>query len=352
MERLKKALIKPSCTVKHALQQMDSMGEKTLLIVNDHNRLLGTVTDGDIRRWILKGRNLRESISEVMNCEPLSLKKDFDLELAKKLMIKQEVGCLPVLDEDKTVISAVWWVDLFENKPKRLKALKLPVVIMAGGEGSRLAPFTKILPKPLMPIGETPIIELIINRFLDYGCKDFYLSVNYKSNIIKAYFSDFEPQYKITFVQESKPLGTAGSLHLLENRIKKTFFLSNCDIFIEADYADVLKFHKQRKNKITLVSSMKNFTIPYGVCEIEDGGVLRSIREKPEYDLLVNTGMYVLEPAVLKDIPKNQFYNITDVINDYLEKEEKIGVYPISEKSWFDIGQLEPLQEMLKRFGA
>ena len=352
MERLKKVLIKPNCTIRHALQQMDAMGEKTLLIVDEHNRLLGTVTDGDIRRWILKGKNLRENISDVMNCEPLSLKRDFDLELAKKLMIKQEVGCLPVLDEDKTVISAVWWVDLFENKPKRLKALKLPVVIMAGGEGVRLEPFTKILPKPLMPIGETPIIELIINRFLGYGCKDFYLSVNYKSNIIKAYFKDLEPEYRITYIQESKPLGTAGSLHLLEGRIQKTFFLSNCDILIDADYADILKFHKQRKNKITLVTSMKNFTIPYGVCEIKNGGVLRSISEKPEYDLLVNTGMYVLEPAVLKDIPKNQFYNITDVINDYLEKEEKIGVYPISEKSWFDIGQFESLQEMLKKFGA
>jgi len=349
MERLRKALIKPSCTIKHALQQMDAMGEKTLLIVDEHNRLLGTVTDGDIRRWILKGKNLRENISDVMNCKPLSLKRDFDLELAKKLMIKQGVDCLPVVDEDKTIISAVWWVDLFENKPKRLMALKLPVVIMAGGEGSRLVPFTKILPKALMPIGETPIIELIINRFLGYGCKDFYLSVNYKSNIIKAYFKDLEPEYRITYIQESKPLGTAGSLHLLEGRIQKTFFLSNCDILIDADYADILKFHKQRKNKITLVSSMKNFTIPYGVCEIENGGILRNIWEKPEYDFLVNTGMYVLEAEVLNDIPKNQFYNITDLIADYLKKEQNVAVYPVSEKSWLDMGQMYELQNTVSQ---
>jgi dTDP-glucose pyrophosphorylase len=347
MERLKKVLIKPNCTIRHALQQMDAMGEKTLLIVDEHNRLLGAVTDGDIRRWILKGKNLRGNISEVMNCEPLNLNRDFDLELAKKVMIKEEVGCLPVVDENKTVISAVWWVDLFENKPKKRKALRLPVVIMAGGEGMRLEPFTKILPKPLMPIGDKPIIELIIDKFLDYACKDFYLSVNYKSNLIKAYFKDLEPDYQITYIQEGKPLGTAGSLHLLEGRIEKTFFLSNCDILIEADYADILKFHKQKKNKITLVSSMKNFTIPYGVCEIENGGILLNIREKPEYDFLVNTGMYVLEPEVLNDIPENKFYNITDLMEDYLKKEEKIAVYPVSEKSWLDMGQMCELQNMV-----
>jgi NDP-sugar pyrophosphorylase family protein len=214
----------------------------------------------------------------------------------------------------------------------------------------RLNPFTKILPKPLMPIGEKPIIEIIINRFFDYGCKDFYLSLNYKSNIIKAYFSDFEHEYKINYILENKPLGTAGSLHLLKNMIKKTFFVSNCDILIEADYADILKFHYQRKNKITLVSSMKNFTIPYGVCEIQNGGILKNIREKPEYDFLVNTGMYVVEAAVLADIPKNQFYNITELINDYLKKGEKVGVYPVSEKSWIDMGQFEALQETLKKF--
>lgn len=352
MKRLKKVLIKHSCTIKHALKQMDAMGEKTLLVVDDLNRLLGTVTDGDIRGWILNSKSLAKSVSAVMNRSPHALKSGYSLQEANALMLENEIECLPVLDDGKKIISAVWWTELFKNEQKIVKILKLPVVIMAGGEGSRLAPFTKILPKPLMPIGEKPIIELIINRFVVYGCKDFYLSLNYKSNIVKAYFRDFKPKYKISYIQENKPLGTAGSLHFLEGRIHKTFFLSNCDIFIEADYADILKFHNQGKNKITIVSSMKNFMIPYGVCEIKNGGVLGSLREKPEYDFQVNTGMYVLDPTVLKDIPKNRFYNMTDLINDYLEKEEKIGVYPISEKSWFDVGQFDALQEMLKKFGV
>lgn len=243
------------------------------------------------------------------------------------------------------------WIDIFKNKPKESKRLNLPVVIMAGGEGTRLTPFTKVFPKPLMPIGEKPVIELIINKFADYGCDDFYLSLNYKAGMIKAYFNDFTPKYKISYIQEDKPLGTAGSLHFLKNMIHKTFFLSNCDVLIEADYADMLEFHRKNDNKITLVGSMKNFTIAYGVCEIRNGGSLRSIREKPDYDFLVNTGMYVLDAAVLNDIPENIFFNMTDLINVYLTQGEKIGVYPVPEKSWVDIGQCDLLQEMLKKMG-
>ena len=203
-----------------------------------------------------------------------------------------------------------------------------------------------------MPIGEKPIIELIIDKFAEYGCKEFYLSVNYKANLIKAYFSDLEHNYRVNYIQEVKPLGTAGSLHLLKDKIKDTFYVSNCDILIEADYAGILKFHKDNKNKITLVSSMKHHTIPYGVIEISNDGILKGIKEKPEYDFLANTGMYVLESETLRDIPKNKFYHITDLINDYMKKGEKIGVYPISEKSWLDMGQWEELQNMLKKFGV
>ncbi len=350
MERLKRVLIGPAYTIKQALKQMDAMGEKTLLVVDEQGILLGTLTDGDVRRWMLKGKSLTKHLSYAMNPKPIRLKQDFDKETVKQLMVEKQLECLPVVDENKKVISAVWWVDFFGKAVKNTKQLKVPVVIMAGGEGSRLAPFTKILPKPLMPIGDKPIIEIIIGRFMDCGCNDFYLSVNYKSNIIKAYFSDFDHPYKISYIEEKHPLGTAGSLHFLKKKIRKTFFLSNCDILIEADYADILKFHQENKNKITLVSSMKHFVIPYGVCEIENGGTLKSIQEKPEHDFFVNTGMYVMDKAVLEDIPQGRLYHMTDLIGDYLSRGEKIGVYPISEKSWLDMGQIEVLQEMLKRF--
>jgi len=350
MERLAKTLIKPGSTVKQALKQMDDMGEKTLIVVDDQNRLLGMVSDGDIRRWILRGKSLGANIASIMNRHPLTLKEGFTEEEAKRLMLEYQIQYLPVIDKNSKVIASIWWGDFFEDKLKITGSLRLPVVVMAGGEGVRLHPFTKILPKPLMPVGDKPIIEVIIDRFSEYGCSDFFLSLNYKSNLIKAYFSDFEHDYKINYILENKPLGTAGSLHLLRNRIKKTFFVSNCDVLIEADYGDILKFHNERKNKITLVSSMKNFKIPYGVCEIQNGGTLRNIQEKPEYDFLVNTGMYVLEPSVFQDIPRGRVYHMTDLINDYLKKDENVGVYPVSEKAWLDMGQFEALQETLKKF--
>ncbi|MBF0386253.1 MAG: nucleotidyltransferase family protein [Candidatus Omnitrophica bacterium] len=350
MERLKKILIHPDSTIKQALKQMDAMGEKTLITVDANNYILGTTTDGDIRRWVLKGKGINEGLAKVMNSQPLTLVEGYNKETAKKIMLRKQIECLPVVDKVGRVTGCLWWMDLFETKAKIKNDVRLPVVIMAGGEGSRLHPFTKILPKPLMPIGDKPIIEVIVDRFFEHGCQDFYLSLNYKSNLIKAYFSDFEHLYNINYILESKPLGTAGSLHLLRDKIKTTFFVSNCDILIEADYADMLKFHRSNKNKITMVSSMKNFTIPYGVCEIHNGGTLKSIQEKPEHDFLVNTGMYILEPGVLKDIPADRFYHITDLINDYLKKGEQVGVYPVSEKAWLDIGQFEELQETLKKF--
>jgi dTDP-glucose pyrophosphorylase len=350
VERLKKILIHPGSTIKQALKQMDAMGEKTLITVDADQRILGTTTDGDIRRWMLRGKGINEPLTRVINGSPLTLEEGFDKEAAKKVMLRQQIECLPVIDRERKVIGCLWWTDLFETKAKVRRAVKLPVVIMAGGEGVRLHPFTKILPKPLMPIGDKPIIEIIVDRFYEHGCHDFFLSLNYKANLIKAYFSDLDHKYTLDYVVEAKPLGTAGSLYLLRNRIKKTFFVSNCDILIEADYADILDFHRSKKNKITVVSSMKNFTIPYGVCDIQSGGVLKSIQEKPEHDLLVNTGMYILEPEVLKDIPPEKFYHITDLINDYLKNGEKVGVYPVSEKAWLDIGQFEDLQETLKKF--
>lgn len=350
MEELKKVLTKQHVTVKHALKQMDAMGEKTLIVVDNQDRILATVTDGDIRRWILKGKNINAKLVNVMNRSPLTLPKGFMRGDAKELMLKHQIECLPVIDEGKRVIAYMHWADLFEDRFKVFKTIKQPVVIMAGGEGARLHPFTKILPKPLMPLGDKPIVEIIINRFFDHGCRDFYLSMHYKSNIIKAYFNDVEHKFKIKYVLEKKPLGTAGSLYLLRNRIKKTFFVSNCDVLIEADYADIMKFHHDQKNKITLVCAMKNYTIPYGVCEIYNDGNLRDIHEKPEHHFLVNTGMYVLDPVVLNNIPKGHSYNMTDLIKDFLKKGEKVGVYPVSEKAWLDIGQFEALHETLKKF--
>ncbi len=349
MERLKKIIIEPGITIKAALKSMADGGER-ILFVAEENKLLGTITDGDIRKWILRGKKLNQPISKAMNRTPVFLVEGYSIEEAKNLMITNRIECLPIVNESKKIVSAIWWIDLFAIKRKKYKKLNMPVIIMAGGEGVRLSPFTKIFPKPLIPVGDKSITEVIFDRFSEYGCKEFYISVNYKANLIKAYFNDLKCNYKINYINEDKPLGTAGSLYLLKNKIKSAFCLSNCDVLIEADYADILAFHQDNKNKITIVGSVKHYTIPYGVCEIKNGGKLKSIKEKPEYDFLVNTGVYILEPEILNLIPDNQFYNTTDLINDCVKKGENLGVYPISEKSWLDMGQWEELQKMLNNF--
>jgi len=190
-----------------------------------------------------------------------------------------------------------------------------------------------------------------MSRFRMYSCCKFYISLNFKSSLVKAYLNDNNSEDEIRYIEEKKPLGTTGALYLLKNKIRTTFFLINCDILIEADYGDILRYHKKSGNQITLVTAMKNYTIPYGICDIHKGGKLKRITEKPEYDLLVNTGMYILEPEIIKDIPPNTFFHMTDLVNAYLKRGLKIGAYPISGKAWLDIGQIDGLVSTLDCFG-
>jgi len=345
-------IVPPNIPIKAALKKMDEMGEKTLFVADRQTRLLGAVTDGDIRRWILKGASLNRDLSCVMNPRPLAFTENYSKDEARNSMVSLGIECIPIVDEQKRILSVIRWHDLFDKQFRKKKSLGLPVVIMAGGSGSRLSPFTNILPKPLIPIGEKPIIELIMDRFMFFGCKDIYLSVHYRSNILKAYFKDNVHNYNIKYVDEEKPLGTIGSLHMLRDKIKTTFILSNCDILIDADYSDIVQAHRDSKNDITLIVSLKHYTIPYGICEIKNGGMLKNIQEKPEYDFLVNTGSYILEPSVLKDIPVNKCYHATDLINSYIKKKKRLGVYPVSDKSWLDVGQWEEYQKSLRHFEA
>lgn len=347
---IKEMFVSPEASIKEAFKRMDAAGKKIVFVVDPKDKLLGVVTDGDIRRWILKGQSLDDRIYVITNRKPRMLKKGFKIEDAREAMLSLEINSIPVVDEDQRMVSAVWWTDLFEKRKKGKALQDTAVVIMAGGEGTRLSPFTHVFPKPLIPIGDKPLIELIIDRFVESGCSDFYLSVNYKANILKAYFSELEHGYKLNYIQEEQPLGTAGSLYMLRDKIKKPFFVSNCDILVDADYPEILNFHTENSNSITLVVSMKHYKIPYGICRIENGGSLKEIAEKPEYDFLVNTGMYLLEPSTLRDIPEGKRYDITDLINDYLKNGKKVGVYPVSDKSWLDMGQWQQLQEAIRKF--
>jgi dTDP-glucose pyrophosphorylase len=347
---MKNITIHPKATIKETMETLDKTAEKVLLVVDDKQTLIGALTDGDIRRYILRGHNLSGTIQDAFHPNPIFiLQEDFDFDETKAVFLKNKIDLIPILDQNRKVVDFITWEKAFGNN-RRIENQKLdiPVVIMAGGKGTRLEPFTRVLPKPLIPVGDKPVIDHIIDRFRAYGISKFYLTIHHMSKIMRAYFEEKQPDYSIGFAEEDKPRGTAGSLKLLADKLNKPFFVSNCDIIIEADYADLYRFHTQNKHDITLVASAKQFNIPYGICELNSKGSLERIKEKPEYNFLVNAGMYVLNPAVLELIPDNQLFHITHLIDKIKENGGQIGVYPVSEKAWIDVGQWAEYRKALK----
>ncbi|MBP3193950.1 sugar phosphate nucleotidyltransferase [Natronogracilivirga saccharolytica] len=340
LEQFKSIIIDQSAAVKDALVKLEKNEQKILFVVENGNRLIGSLTDGDIRRWILKDGPLNASVEKVCFKGTFFVKTGYDLVQVKEGMRERNITYVPVVDDNHEIKEFLLYDKLFNNRVTKRPGhlVDADVVIMAGGKGTRLEPFTRVLPKPLIPVGDKTILEYIISKFLPYQVDTFYLSLGHKANIIRSYFEELSPDYKISYLIENKPLGTVGALKKLEGKTNGEIILTNCDIIIEADYADLLKHHKDAGNDMTMVSSLKNYSIPYGVCKVSSDGKLVSLEEKPEYDLLVNTGMYVLNSDLLRYIPDDEFFHITDLI-DKISDSHKIGIYPISENSWIDVGE-------------
>ena len=345
--------ILPSATIKEAMDFLDKTGHKVLLVIDEERKLIGTLTDGDIRRYILEKQELVGVIENAYNKSPIFVfQRDFELEEVKKIFIKNEIELLPILDQNRKVVDYITWRKIFGNsRSSESQKLDVPVVIMAGGSGTRLEPFTKVLPKPLIPLGEKPVIDHIIDRFTSYGVSEFYITIHHMSKILRAYFEEKSPDYSIDFAEESEARGTAGGLTLLANKLNRPFFVSNCDIIIDADYADIFRFHTKSDYDITLVASAKQFNIPYGICELNGSGSLECINEKPAYNFLVNTGLYVLNPDVIDLIPDKGLFHITHLMDKLKENNSTIGVYPVSEKAWIDVGQWSDYRKALQDIG-
>ena len=346
-------LINPGISLKTGMKKLDASHSKVLFLADDEGRLLGALTDGDVRRWILKGGDLDADVSKVCYANPYLVYDGYDVEDVKKEVLKEKYSAVPVIDSNRKINDIIFWDELFEENVDdefEGKPLEIPVVIMAGGQGTRLEPFTKILPKPLIPIGDKTIIEIIIDKFLKYKVNHFYITVNHKAGIIKSYFEDLAPTYKIDFINEDKPLGTIGALSYLKGKVKDPILVTNCDIIIDADYSELLNFHTSNHYDISLVASMMHHKIPYGICEIENGGNLINFKEKPEYSYLASTGMYLVNPDLLELIPENTFFHITQLIEVIMAKGGKVGVYPISEKSWLDTGEWHEYKKTIEIF--
>jgi NDP-sugar pyrophosphorylase family protein len=288
-------------------------------------------------------------VKGVYNQKPIYLCYPWNIEEVKRIMVTKKIEVIPVLNSRREIIDVLIWSDIFKEKSSAPREkIDLPLVIMAGGRGTRLDPFTRILPKPLIPIGDKPVVEIIIDRIVEWGVRDIYITLNYKGEMVKTYFEYREDlPYRIHYISEKEFLGTAGSLRLLPDELSETFILTNCDVIVDADYYDVLRHHKKSNNIITLLGSIQNYTIPYGIVRFNSGGIVEEIEEKPEYDLTVNTGIYIMQKNSIQYIPENKSFDITELINQLIRKGEKVGVYPVSEKSYVDIGQWEEYRKSI-----
>jgi len=349
---LKTLLISSDTTLKDSMQKLNDTAEQILFVIDEDDKLLGTVTDGDIRRGLINGLKFSDKVEKVMFVQFTSFfcEEPDKKEKAEKIMLRDKIEQIPILDENKQIIDVILWTDIFGEKKaiEKKQFFANPVVIMAGGKGTRLDPFTKILPKPLIPIGEKPIIEIIMERFYKQGFQNFIFTLNYKKEYIKIFFKENSFPFNIDWVEEDDYCGTAGSLSLLKGKVKDTFFVLNCDTILSADYMDILKWHKENNNLMTLVGCHKEIQVPYGILEL-DHGALKNFVEKPNYDVIINTGAYVLEPEILRMIPSNKYMDMNTLI-EKVSKRGKVSVYPIHD-GWVDVGQWEEYKKSLDEIG-
>lgn len=341
-----KNIIQDKTPIIDALKRLEAVNYKILFVVDDDNRIVASVTDGDIRRAILAGNALDNSVICIArkNFRKVSMGED---EKAAQIMIESQILAVPAVDSNDH-IKYICLLDA-PNAIEIQEKVNIPVVIMAGGKGARLYPYTKILPKPLIPVEGTPICERIIKRFLNNGCNMFHMVVNYKKNMIKSYFFDTDVSAYITYYDEAMPLGTGGGLKMLESTIDGTFILTNCDILILEEIASMVRHHKEMGNKATMICSLKNYSIPYGVVHFSNGGKLEQMEEKPEMSFFVNTGYYILEKEVFSYISENENVGMPEIVERMKADGLNVGVYPISDNAWLDMGQFDTMESMEKR---
>ena len=339
-EGIQKYIVRSDITLAQAMQRIDINAGGVLFLVDEKGRLQYSLTDGDMRRFLLSGGQMSAPCSCAANPCPLYARS---VEKAMERRDEKNYKAIPIVDEKGVVID----IYLGESRGEVVHAaLNVPVVINAGGRGTRLEPFTKVLPKPLIPVGDLPIIEIIMKQYQSYQCNDFHVIVNYKRELIKAYFADNDRHYDIAWYDEFVPLGTGGGLSLLRGKMDTTFFFSNCDNLLLANYERILQFHRENSNVITMVCACKNFSIPYGVVEMGINGKIDKIREKPMLSFLINTGIYVVEPEVLEDIADGVAVGFPDIVEQQRRKGKKVAVFPVSESEWLDMGQLSELEKM------
>lgn len=343
--KIEKHLISNLSPLSKALLRMDKYGIKTLIVTDKLKNYLGTLTDGDVRRAIINKKNLSEKIEKIYKKKTIFFfKKDFSNKKAKTLLFKYKIEIIPIIDKTKKVVKIINYQDFINKnkliKKKGKKVYGLAVIIMAGGKGTRLLPYTKVLPKPLIPIGSKTLIEHVISQFIFHGINNFIFTINYKALIFKAFFKELSPNFNYTFIEEKKPLGTAGSLSKIKKKNIKNFIISTCDTVVRADYHKIYKFHLENHNDITIVAANISQKIPYGVLKYGEKNQLIDFKEKPVLQHTINTGIYIVNHKVFTLIPNNKLFNMNDLIFKAAKLGKNIALFKIPEKDWTDYGKL------------
>jgi len=338
MKNWKNILVYPKSIIREAIQIIDAGALKIALVVDDSRKLLGTVSDGDVRRGMLKGYSLDEQVSQIMNSTPTVVTQNEGREKVLALMRQKQIYQIPVVDK-AGVLVGLEVIDTILAAPQRNNW----VVLMAGGLGSRLKHLTKDVPKPLLKIGNKPILETILESFIDQGFARFFISVNYKSDLIESYFGGGSRWgIQIEYLREDKKLGTGGALGLLPERPSAPFLVMNGDVLTKVNFQQLLDFHCEHQAEATMCVREYDFQVPYGVVRV-DKHRIAAIEEKPVQSFFVNAGIYVLEPQTLELIPKNDYFDMPSLFEKMVATQKETAVFPVREY-WLDIGRMDDFE--------
>jgi dTDP-glucose pyrophosphorylase len=347
MKSWQKVLLNPSSAISKAIQILDKEAQKIVLVVDESKKLLGTITDGDIRRALLKGCVLSDSIDKVMYRKARVATTNESRKQIQARMEKLKLMQMPIVDNNM-VVHGLEVQRPFTEKQR----LNNPVFIMAGGFGKRLRPLTEEVPKPMLKVGSKPILETIIEEFISSGFVQFYISVHYKAEMIKEHFGNGKQWgVNINYVHEEKPLGTAGALGLLPKKISDLpLVLMNGDLLTKVNFEELLSFHQEQGGIATMCVRKCDFRVPYGVVQ-KDGYRIKSIVEKPVQSFFVNAGIYILNHNLVKMIEKNSYLDMPNLLENCIEKHEQVNMFPIHEY-WMDIGQIEEYERAQTDIGG
>jgi dTDP-glucose pyrophosphorylase len=333
-----KTLVSPNNTLREVLAAIDAAELQVALVVDNHKKLLGVITDGDVRRGLLAGMTLESPASKVMNTQFTVATEDMKPSASETLMREKQLRHIPIVDEHGIILDLRLLDEV--TKTERLPNV---VVLMAGGLGERLGELTKDTPKPLLKVGDKPILEIILESFLAQGFHRFFLSVNYKSQMIEDYFGDGSRWgASIQYVRETKRLGTGGSLSLLPEVPKEPFFVMNGDLLTKVNFKGMLEFHESQAQLATMAVREYDVQIPFGVTEL-DGHKIIGLSEKPVKRFFVNAGVYVLSPQCLPLIPKDDFFDMPNLFQKLIDNGFTTASFPLHEY-WLDIGRMSDFQ--------